>query len=128
MVFKIKASMMYLFIANILNFTLNVSCVMSQGLSRYNKKGKILSINYFCRSCYKLFETKIKQIYEFTQKHFSHKCPSDIDLGQIEILHTLKNIKATDEGCAIKCTSACENHAGKLRMSFQTISITKGLT
>ena len=47
MVFKSKASMMYLFIAIILNFTLNVSFVMSQGLSRYDKKGKILLMTYF---------------------------------------------------------------------------------
>ena len=125
MVFINKASMMYLFIATILNFTLNVSFIMSQGLSRYDKKGKILSITYFCTSCFKLLDKKVRQIYEFTQKHFSHKCPSDIDVGQVEILHTLKNIKTTDEGCAIKCTAACENHAGKLRMSSQTISITK---
>ena len=51
-------------------------------------------------------------------RNILHKCPSDIDLGQVEILHTLKNIKAADEGCAIKCTAACENHAGKLGMSF----------
>ena len=49
-------------------------------------------------------------------KVFSHKYPLDIDLGQLEVLRTLKNIKTTDEGCAIKCTAACENDAGKLRM------------
>ena len=125
MVFKSNVSMMYLFIANFLNFTLNVSFVMSQSLSRYDKKGKPLSITPFCIWYYKLLDTKIRQIYEFTQKHFSHKCPSDIDLGQVEILHTLKNIKTIDEGCAIKCTAACESHAGKLIMSFQTILITK---
>ena len=51
-------------------------------------------------------------------KVFSHKYPLDIDLGQLEVLRTLKNIKTTDKGCAIKCTAACENDAGKLSMSF----------
>ena len=51
-------------------------------------------------------------------KVFSHKYPLDIDLGQLEVLKTLKNIKSADEGCAIKCTAACENHAGKLGMIF----------
>ena len=46
MVFKSTASMMYLFIAIILQL-LNVSFVMSQGLSRYDKKGKILLMTYF---------------------------------------------------------------------------------
>ena len=64
MVFKIKGSLMYLFIAYTLNFNLNVSFVTSQGLARYDKKGKLLLITYFCRSCYKPFETKIRQIYE----------------------------------------------------------------
>ena len=59
MVFKSKVFMMYLFIANILNFTLNLSFVMSQGLSRYDEKGKIPIITYFCRSSHKLFETHI---------------------------------------------------------------------
>ena len=47
--------MMYLFIANILNFTLNVSFVMSQGLSRYDEKGKIPIITYFCRSSHNIY-------------------------------------------------------------------------
>ena len=49
---------------------------------------------------------------------FSHTYPLDVDLGQLEVLKTLKNIKSENEGCAIKCTAACENHAGKLRMPF----------
>ena len=40
MIFKREDYMMYPLIANILNLTLNVSFVMSQGLSRYDKKGK----------------------------------------------------------------------------------------
>ena len=60
MVFKSKVFMMYLFIANILNFTLNVSFVMSQGLSRYDKKGKIILIAYFCRPYQKRLEIKIR--------------------------------------------------------------------
>ena len=51
-------------------------------------------------------------------KKNSHKYPLDVDLGQLEVLKTLKNIKSENEGCAIKCTAACENHAGKLRMPF----------
>ena len=51
-------------------------------------------------------------------KAFLHKYSLDIDLGQLEVLKTLKNIKTTDEGCATKCTAACENDAGKLRVSF----------
>ena len=49
-------------------------------------------------------------------KSFWHKYSLDIDLGQLEVLKTLKNIKTTDEGCTIKCTAACENDAGKHRM------------
>ena len=60
---------------------------------------------------------KLDKLMYYT-KVFSHKYPLDIDLGQLEVLKTLKNIKTTDEGCAIKCTAACENHAGKLSMSF----------
>ena len=61
MIFKREDYMMYPFIANILYLTLNVSLVMSQGLSRYDKKGKILLMTYFCRLSYKLFETKIEK-------------------------------------------------------------------
>ena len=60
MIFKREDYMMYPFIANILNLTLNVSFVMSQGLSRYDKKGKIILIAYFCRPYQKRLEIKIR--------------------------------------------------------------------
>ena len=118
MFFFCAVSIPYLILINILIFDLNVWFVLSQSLSRYDKKGGILLIYYFCKLCYPLFETTTRQIDKQKYKKISHKYPLDVDLGQLEVLKTLKNIKSENEGCAIKCTAACENHAGKLRMPF----------
>ena len=104
----------YLITINIIIFNSNVSFVMSQGLSRYDRKGKILLIDSIRKICYPLYEKKIRQINELTRKSLSQKNHVDVDLGQLEVLKTLKSIKTSDEGCAIKCTAACENLAGKL--------------
>ena len=116
--FKRAVSMLYLILIDILILNSNVWLVMSQGLSRYDKKGEILLVYYFCKLCYPISETKTRHIDQPTQNSYSHKYPIDVDLGQIEVLKTLKNIKSADEGCAIKCIAACEGHAGKLGMIF----------
>ena len=47
MFFKRDLSMPYLILIDILVFNSNVWLVMSQGLSRYDKKGEILLVYYF---------------------------------------------------------------------------------
>ena len=114
MFLKRTVSMLYLILIDILVSDSNVWFVMSQGLSRYDRKGEILLIDSIWKICYPLSEKKIRQSDELTRKSLSQNYHVDVDLGQLEVLKTLKSIKTSDEGCAIKCTAACENLAGKL--------------
>ena len=71
MFFKRDLSMPYIILIDILVFNSNVWLVMSQGLSRYDKKGEILLVCYFCKLCYPVSEMKTRQINEIYKSLFS---------------------------------------------------------